>query len=121
MRLILRCLALALLPSIALAVCPVGDFAGCRVACERGEPDSCTRLAAIYRDGRQGVARDDRHAVELLQRACRTGSTSGCADLQRMRAEGRGVGREPAPEPAPAPVDPPAPTAPTGVVKSPGT
>ena len=107
------CLALALLPSAGMAICPAGDFAGCRVSCERGEADSCTELAAIYRDGRQGVARDDRHAVELLQRACRGGSTNGCADLERMRAEGRGVGREP----APMPVEVPEAAAPPGVAK----
>lgn len=82
-------MVLALLPQAAGAVCPAGDFAGCRAACTRGEPESCARLAAMYRDGGHGVGRDDRHAAELLRSACQGGSTTACTDLQMMRAQGR--------------------------------
>jgi hypothetical protein len=84
---------LLMAPGAALAVCPVGDLAGCRAACERGEAESCTRLGAIYRDGGNGVAKDDHRAVELFRQACRSGSSAACTDLQHMSAAGRGMRR----------------------------
>jgi TPR repeat protein len=44
--------------------------------------------------GGQGVARNDRRAVELLRKACDGGSAQGCANLQAMYGQGRGVGRQ---------------------------
>ena len=95
-RLLLALLRVAVLlaPSAAAAVCPAGDLASCRINCEGGEAESCARLAALYRDGGRGVARDDRRAASLLRQACHGGSARGCTDLDRMRAEGRGVGRD---------------------------
>ena len=72
------------------ASCPPGDFGGCSAQCEAGDGGSCERLAAIYRVGTVGVARDERHAVQLYRKACDLGSTDGCTWLRRMYREGRG-------------------------------
>jgi TPR repeat protein len=70
--------------------CPPGDFGGCSAQCEAGDGGSCEQLAAIYRVGTVGVARDEQRAVELYRKACALGSTDGCTWLRRMYREGRG-------------------------------
>ena len=75
------------------AGCPPGDFGGCRAQCDEGDAGSCERLAAIYRVGTIGVARDEARAVELYRKACTLGSTNGCDRLREMYREGRGFDR----------------------------
>ena len=44
--------------------------------------------------GGNGIARNDRRAVELFRQACDGGSAQGCSDLRSMYSQGRGVGRQ---------------------------
>lgn len=85
--------AAVLAPAMARATCPSGDVASCGSRCDAGDAASCASLGAVYMQGGNGVARNDRRAVELLRKACDGGSAKGCSDLRSMYSAGRGVGR----------------------------
>jgi TPR repeat protein len=87
-------LAVLLAPATGLATCPSGDVASCGSRCDAGDAASCASLGAVYMQGGNGVARNDRRAVELLRKACDGGSARGCSDLRTMYSAGRGVGRD---------------------------
>src|SRR5262245_4337140 len=82
-----------LAPAIVRATCPTGDLAGCGSRCDAGDAESCASLGAVYMQGGNGVARNDRRAVELLRKACDGGSAKGCSALRALYSAGRGVGR----------------------------
>ena len=61
--------------------------------CDQGKAASCTELGVIYAEGR-GVTRDERRAVQLVQRACDAGFARGCFMLGLMFDEGLGVPKD---------------------------
>lgn len=86
-------MAVALAPVTVRATCPSGDVASCSSRCDAGDAASCASMGAVYMQGGNGVARNDRRAVEMLRKACDGGSAKGCSDLRTMYSAGRGVGR----------------------------
>src|SRR5262249_37046388 len=85
--------AVVLTPLIVRATCPSGDIASCGSRGGAGDAAGCASLGAVYMQGGNGVARNDRRAVQLLRKACDGGSAKGCSDLRAMYSSGRGVGR----------------------------
>ncbi len=62
-------------------------------ACDQGEADNCTNLAAMYYSG-DGVAQNRQKAFQLFDQACKGGDMTGCANLARMYELGEAVGTD---------------------------
>ncbi|MBZ5698519.1 MAG: sel1 repeat family protein [Acidobacteriia bacterium] len=69
------------------------DLARLTKECDGGNADSCTKLGLLYSEGK-GVAKDDKRAVELLQRGCEAGDVDGCFGLAFRHERGRGIGKD---------------------------
>lgn len=61
--------------------------------CAGGKPDSCTQLGLLYAHG-QGVAKDEKRAAKLYQRACDAGHAPGCFHLGLMYEEGGRIAKD---------------------------
>jgi TPR repeat protein len=64
-----------------------------RLACEAGMAAGCNNLGLMYATG-AGVARDDRRAVELLQKGCDGGELRACANVGSRYLLGDGVAED---------------------------
>src|SRR5262245_65453135 len=80
-----------LAPAIVRATCPSGDVASCGSRCDAGDAASCASLGAVYMQGGNGVARNDRRAVALLRKACDGGNASGWCGVRWTYITGHGV------------------------------
>jgi hypothetical protein len=56
--------------------------------CLRGDRISCTKLAAVWRQGRAGHERSPHMAYSLYRRACRSGGAAGCLEVAKMYRHG---------------------------------
>jgi TPR repeat protein len=70
--------------------CAPEDVAGCKKQCDAANFESCTRLAAIYHQGK-GVSKDETEAARLFEAACEGGDPLACSNLGIMYADGVGV------------------------------
>lgn len=63
-------------------------------ACEAGAREGCHNVGIYARDG-VGMARDEKLAAAMFERACTMLDADACSDLALMRATGRGVPANP--------------------------
>ncbi|MBI2569284.1 MAG: FHA domain-containing protein [Candidatus Schekmanbacteria bacterium] len=65
------------------------------LACDGGDAPSCDRLGEAHRDGRFGLAPDDRAALTFFLRSCELIGPAGCKAAGDMLGAGRGAARDP--------------------------
>src|SRR5262249_37548696 len=84
---------LAVLSLAAAGQQSAGDIVRFNSECAQGKYDRCFILGSAYLAG-DGVAKNEAHAAELLQRACNGGIVQGCSTLGYMYMSGTGTAKD---------------------------
>jgi TPR repeat protein len=75
--------------------CQRDDLGDCEAQCNKNQPASCARLAALLAKGKGG-APDPTKAATLYDKACKLDQGGACSDLGIMHMTGQGAQKTPA-------------------------